>query len=65
VEVVAAVAEVGSGIAGVFEASAELQSGSFAVAELVHCQTEMDSAVPGNQSVVASAGVGIPSVAPA
>ena len=65
-EVVAAVVELGSGIAGVFEALVELQSGSSAAAELAHCQMEMDSAVPENQSaVVASAGAGIPSAAPA
>lgn len=61
-----AVAELGSGIAEVFEALGEPRSGSFAVAELASCQMEMDSAVPGSQSAaVASAAAGSPSVAPA
>lgn len=65
-EEAAAVAELGSGIAEVFEALEELQSGSSVAAELACCQMEMDSAVPGSQSaVVASVAVGNPSVAPA
>lgn len=65
-EEAAAVAELGSGIAEVFEALEELQSGSSVAAELACCQMEMDSAVPGSQSaVVASVAAGNPSIAPA
>lgn len=64
----AAAAVLGFDTAGVFEASAELQSGSSAAVELAHCQMEMDSAVPGSQSaavVSAEAGNLSAAVAPA
>ena len=53
-------------IAEVFEALAELQSGSFAAVGIACCQMEMGSVDPGSQSAaVASAEAGSPLVAPA
>jgi hypothetical protein len=55
------VAELAADIAELFEALAELQSGSFAAVGVAYCQMETGSVDPGSQSaVVASAEAGSP-----